>query len=92
MLQDLKMMCVQVLRCAVSPKGDKAVTATEDHRVQIWDLPCGRQLHDLPVRYQALLMSLHSKRGCCCCQCSLTRCGYCQYSLTPCGYIQLHYM
>ncbi len=44
------MRCAQVLRCAVSPQGDKAVTATEDHRVQTWDLPSGRQLHDLAVR------------------------------------------
>lgn len=43
------MLRSQVVRCAVSPMGDKAVTATEDHRLQTWELPSGQQLHDVAV-------------------------------------------
>ena len=35
----------------MSPMGDRAVTATDEHRVQFWELPSGRLLHDQAVRY-----------------------------------------
>lgn len=52
--ESLRVFCAQVVLCAVSPKGDNAVTATEDHRLQIWELPSGRQLHDLAVKISSL--------------------------------------
>lgn len=41
----------------MSPQGDRAVTATEDHRLQTWELPSGRQLRELAV--SCSLLSLH---------------------------------
>ena len=40
---------VQVVRCAISPSSKLAATATQDHSIQIWELPSGRILHDLTV-------------------------------------------
>lgn len=39
----------QVVRSAMSAEGDRAVAATDEHRVQFWELPSGRLLHDQPV-------------------------------------------
>ena len=35
----------------MSAAGDKAATATDDHRVQIWDLLSGHLCHDLAVSW-----------------------------------------
>lgn len=43
------MCCVKVVRCAISPSGKLAATATQDHGIQIWELPSGRILQDLTV-------------------------------------------
>jgi hypothetical protein len=43
----------QVVRCIMSAAGDKAATATDDHWVQIWDLPSGRLCFDVAVRWRS---------------------------------------
>ena len=40
---------VQVVKCAISPSSKLAATATQDHSIQIWELPSGRILQDLTV-------------------------------------------
>ena len=40
---------VQVVKCAISPCSKLAATATQDHSIQIWELPSGRILQDLTV-------------------------------------------
>ena len=49
MQREWRALAAQVVRSAMSAKGDRAVTATDDHRVQFWELPSGRLLHDQPV-------------------------------------------
>jgi len=38
-----------VVKCAISPSGRLAATATQDHGIQIWELPSGRIVQDLTV-------------------------------------------
>lgn len=43
------LILLQVVRCAISPSSKLAATATQDHSIQIWELPSGRILQDLTV-------------------------------------------
>jgi hypothetical protein len=48
----------QVVRCAMASNASTAATATEDHRVQVWELPSGRLLRELMVSPSVLWLPL----------------------------------
>ena len=50
----------------MSAAGDKAATATDDHWVQIWDLPSGRLSFDMAVSWRSPVgrAGLHAPSTC----------------------------